>query len=108
MGQDQSGRRGSSGGRGEKFPAARDLGIKLGDASRGRGQELRFRWRVVQRDDGTFRAFLEARLWSRSFDGWHPSRVGLRFRPEELDVLADAVAEARKHRDEFEDRGGAA
>lgn len=108
MARDQSGRRGSSGARAEQFPAARDLEIKLGDASRGRGQELRFRWRVVERDDGTFRAFLEARLWSRSFNGWHPSRVGLRFRPEELDGLADAVAEARKHRDEFNDHGGAA
>ena len=87
---------------------ALDLGVKLGECSRGRGQALRYRWRTVDRDDGTQRAYLEIRLWSRSFDGWYPSRIFVRIRPEELAVLGDAVANAQELAEDFEQNGGAA
>ena len=81
---------------------AHDFGVKLGECSRGRGQELRFRWKVLERDDGTFRAFLELRGWTRSPDGWVPSRIYVRIRPSELNDLADAVERAIELASEFD------
>ena len=86
---------------------AKDLGVKLGEFDRGRGQCVRLRWKVLERDDGSLRPFFELRLWSLSPDGWVPSRYAFRVRPEELDALADAVEAASDLADEFDERGGA-